>query len=85
MGKKTKEINSLDIDRLIEMAWEDRTPFEAIYKQYNINEKQLLKLMRQHLSIQSFKRWRKRIKGRKTKHEKTSESSRFKSQNQKSH
>ena len=75
----TKKTNKLDIDRIIEMAWEDRTPFDAIYKQHNIDEKQLLKLMRQHLSIQSFKRWRKRVKGRKTKHEtsKHSDDNRF--------
>ena len=69
MGKKTKNICEENIDRIIEMAWEDRTPFEAIYEQFQIQEKELLSIMRQHLSIQSFKRWRKRVKGRTTKHQ----------------
>ena len=73
------------IDRIIEMAWEDRTPFEAIEFQFGLKENDVRKIMRSNLKESSFKLWRKRVKGRKTKHEKTSESSRFKSQNQKSH
>ena len=56
------------IDRIIEMAWEDRTPFEAIYSQFNLNEANVIKLMRQHLKRASFKRWRSRVSGRQTKH-----------------
>lgn len=74
---------TLDIDRIIEMAWEDRTPFDAIEYQFNIKENQVRKIMRENLSDKSFKLWRKRVKGRKTKHSKTSESIRFKSKNQK--
>ena len=74
---------TLDIDRIIEMAWEDRTPFDAIEHQFNIKENQVRKIMRENLSDRSFKLWRKRVKGRKTKHSKTSESIRFKSKNQK--
>ena len=74
-----------EIDRIIEMAWEDRTPFEAIEFQFGLKENDVRKIMRTNLKESSFKLWRKRVKGRKTKHEKTSESSRFKSQNQKSH
>ena len=74
-----------EIDRIIEMAWEDRTPFEAIEFQFSLKENDVRKIMRSNLKESSFKLWRKRVKGRKTKHEKTSESSRFKSQNQKSH
>ncbi len=74
---------TLDIDRIIEMAWEDRTPFDAIEHQFNIKENQVRKIMRENLSDRSFKLWRKRVKGRKTKHSKTSESVRFKSKNQK--
>ncbi len=74
---------TLDIDRIIEMAWEDRTPFDAIEYQFNIKENQVRKIMRENLSDRSFKLWRKRVKGRKTKHSKTSESIRFKSKNQK--
>jgi len=54
--------------RVIEMAWEDRTPFEAIYLQYGLTEAQLLKFMRKHLKAKSFKVWRTRVSGRKTKH-----------------
>ena len=65
------------------MAWEDRTPFEAIEFQFCIKENEVRKIMRTNMKQSSFKMWRKRVKGRKTKHNKTSESNRFKSQNQK--
>lgn len=65
------------------MAWEDRTPFEAIEFQFGLKENDVRKLMRSELKESSFKMWRKRVKGRKTKHTKTSEAKRFKSQNQK--
>ena len=76
-------LNNEDIDRIIEMAWEDRTPFEAIEIQYNLSEKNVIQLMRREMKESSFKMWRKRVSGRKTKHEKTSVSTRFKSKNQK--
>ena len=50
-----------DIDRIIEMAWEDRTPFEAIEIQFNMTEKQVIKLMRSNLRERSFKNWRQRV------------------------
>ena len=56
------------VDRIIEMAWEDRTPFEAIEIQFGLGESQVIKLMRTELLENSFKRWRKRVSGRKTKH-----------------
>ena len=62
-----------EIDRIIEMAWEDRTPFEAIFNQFNLNEKELIALMRNNLKKSSFKLWRERVKGRKTKHSKLRE------------
>ena len=65
------------------MAWEDRTPFDAIEFQFGIKENEVRKIMRTHLKESSFKMWRKRVKGRKTKHTKTSEANRFKSKNQK--
>jgi len=71
------------IDRIIEMAWEDRTPFEAIEFQFGIKENDVRKIMRTHMKESSFKMWRERVKGRKTKHTKTSEGSRFKSKDQK--
>ena len=52
------------------MAWEDRTPFEAIFLQFNINEKELIAVMRNNLKKSSFKLWRERVNGRKTKHSK---------------
>ena len=62
---------TLSIDeesRLIEMAWEDRTPFEAIERQFGLNESQVIRMMRSKLKPQSFKVWRKRVSGRATKH-----------------
>ena len=72
-----------DINRIIEMAWEDRTPFEAIEYQFGLKENDVRKLMRTNLKRSSFELWRERVKGRKTKHSKTSNSKRFKSKNQK--
>ncbi|RXJ72857.1 TIGR03643 family protein [Veronia nyctiphanis] len=54
--------------RIIEMAWEDRTPFEAITLQFGLTEPQVQALMRRNLTPSSFKLWRKRVSGRKTKH-----------------
>lgn len=54
--------------RIIEMAWEDRTPFEAIECQFSLTEPQLIKFMRHSLKPKSFKLWRKRVSGRVTKH-----------------
>lgn len=56
------------IDRIIEMAWEDRTPFEAIEFQFGLMEKEVIELMRTEMKASSFQMWRKRMKGRKTKH-----------------
>ncbi len=57
------------LDRIIEMAWEDRTPFEAIKFQFGILEKEVIILMRSNLKTSSFKRWRKRVNsGVSTKH-----------------
>jgi len=64
-------MNNLDpiqIDRVIEMAWEDRTPFEAIKFQFGLNEKEIITLMRREMKSKSFAMWRKRVQGRKTKH-----------------
>lgn len=49
------------IDRIIEMAWEDRTPFEAIEAQFGLKEPQIIRLMRRHLKRRSFVRWRGRV------------------------
>ena len=80
-----KSKNTQEIDRIIEMAWEDRTPFEAIFLQFDINEKELISIMRNNLKESSFKLWRKRVSGRKTKHTKLRETNvdRFKCKMQK--
>ena len=57
-----------EIDRVIEMAWEDRTPFDAIEKQFGLNESGVINLMRKEMKLSSFKMWRKRMAGRTTKH-----------------
>lgn len=57
-----------ETSRIIEMAWEDRTPFDAIERLYGLNESAVIILMRQHLKPKSFKLWRQRVTGRKTKH-----------------
>jgi uncharacterized protein (TIGR03643 family) len=51
----------IDIDRIIEMAWEDRTPFEAINIQFGLSEAEVIKLMRKELKRSSFNLWRKRV------------------------
>lgn len=61
-------LSIIDIDRIIEMAWEDRTPFEAIEFQFGLSEKDVIELMRANSKPSSFKMWRKRMKGRTTKH-----------------
>lgn len=57
-----------EIDRVIEMAWEDRTPFDAIKNQFAMTEPAVIALMRAQLKRSSFKLWRARVSGRKTKH-----------------
>ncbi len=80
-----KEIE--EIDRIIEMAWEDRTPFEAIKNQFGVTESEVIKIMRKELKESSFKLWRKRVNsGVSSKHlnKRSHEISRFKSSRQKS-
>lgn len=56
-----KELTVAETDRIIEMAWEDRTPFEAIEFQFGLPEQEVIKLMRTELKRSSFNRWRKRV------------------------
>ena len=74
-----------ETSRIIEMAWEDRTTFDSIKDQFGLNESEVIKIMRKHMKRSSFKMWRKRVSGRKTKHRFSSQSltPRFKSYNQK--
>tara|TARA_B100000809_G_scaffold88732_1_gene87140 strand:+ start:564 stop:839 length:276 start_codon:yes stop_codon:yes gene_type:complete len=55
------QVTEIELDRIIEMAWEDRTPFEAIHFQFGLPEKETIKLMRSNLKEASFRRWRKRV------------------------
>jgi uncharacterized protein (TIGR03643 family) len=81
-----KTLNTIEIDRIIEMAWEDRTTFEAITFQFNLKEQEVIDLMRKEMKPKSFRMWRERVQGRKTKHEKLRdfEKGRFKCSRQKS-
>lgn len=69
MSKPVRTLDAADLSRVIEMAWEDRTPFEAIKIQFALDEAAVIALMRQQLKRQSFRLWRDRVHGRKTKHE----------------
>ena len=65
---KHDQFNTEQLSRIVEMAWEDRTPFEAIEYQFGLKEEDAIKIMRNNLKPKSFKVWRKRVSGRKTKH-----------------
>jgi len=79
------KLSLVEIDRIIEMAWEDRTTFDAIKFQFGLREQEVIQLMRLEMKPKSFKLWRKRVQGRKTKHSKLREfeSGRFKCSRQK--
>ncbi|MEM7759105.1 MAG: TIGR03643 family protein [Cyanobacteria bacterium P01_A01_bin.40] len=64
---KLSDLDVKTIDRVVEMAWEDRTPFAAIETQFGLKEKEVIALMRQEMKRSSFIMWRKRVTGRKTK------------------
>lgn len=70
MSLLIKDFTAVQLDRIIEMAWEDRTPFEAITFQFGISEQQTIELMRTEMKASSFKMWRERVQGRATKHAK---------------
>jgi uncharacterized protein (TIGR03643 family) len=78
-------LSAADIDRIIEMAWEDRTSFEAIEIQFGLKEKAVIELMRREMKASSFRMWRKRTNGRITKHDglRSAAVSRFKCSRQK--
>ena len=70
MSKPIKNLSQADKHRIIEMAWEDRTPFDAIEFQFGLDEEETIELMRRQMKPSSFKMWRKRMNGRQTKHRK---------------
>ena len=63
-------LSEKDINRIIEMSWEDRTPFDAIFMQFNLREDQVKELMKKELKFSSYKLWRERVENCKTKHQK---------------
>ena len=63
-------LSNIEKDRIIEMAWEDRTTFDAIRLQFGLKEQEVIDLMRIEMKPSSFRMWRERVQGRKTKHEK---------------
>ncbi|MGB0260697.1 MAG: TIGR03643 family protein [Flavobacteriaceae bacterium] len=83
---KKNTLTPVEIDRIIEMAWEDRTPFDAIEFQFGVSEQQVITLMRNQLKPSSFRLWRARVQGRATKHSKkrSDDVQRFKCSRQKS-
>lgn len=80
------QLSEIEKNRIIEMAWEDRTPFEAIYFQFNVPESEVIKLMRRELKSSSFKLWRKRAQRVSQKHlkKRSEEINRFKCTRQRS-
>ncbi|WP_310385838.1 TIGR03643 family protein [Roseateles sp.] len=61
-------LGAADISRIIEMAWEDRSSFDAIKAQFGLNESAVIALMRRQMLPSSFRMWRKRVAGRRSKH-----------------
>jgi uncharacterized protein (TIGR03643 family) len=68
MKAEQPQLSDQDIDRIIEMAWEDRTPFDAITAQFELKEQEIIELMRKEMKPSSFRMWRERVQGRATKH-----------------
>jgi len=83
--RKKHDLSERDVDRIVEMAWEDRTTFDAIFNQFGVKESDVIKLMKQEMKLSSWKMWRERVQGRKTKHLKNRnfEEGRFKCSRQK--
>jgi uncharacterized protein (TIGR03643 family) len=86
MTEPLTELTAQQTDRIIEMAWEDRTPFEAILAQFGLKENEVIRLMRREMKPSSWRMWRARVQGRATKHQVKSavDDARFKSSLQRS-
>ncbi len=84
MKKQITELDLADIDRIVQMAWEDRTTFDAIKIQFGVDESGVIALMRKHMKRSSFELWRKRVTGRQTKHKalRSDDVTRFKCEDQ---
>ena len=68
MAKETIHFTESELSRIVEMAWEDRTPFEAIERSFSLNEAAVIRVMRKQIKPSSFRLWRQRVTSRKTKH-----------------
>ena len=81
----SEPLTQVETDRIVEMAWEDRTPFDAIKVQFDVDEKKVIEIMRREMKASSFRMWRARVQGRATKHSalRTEAVDRFKSRQQK--
>jgi len=62
------QLTDASIDRIIEMAWEDRTPFDAITAQFGLSEAEVIQLMKSEITLRNWQKWRARVQGRRTKH-----------------
>jgi uncharacterized protein (TIGR03643 family) len=88
MSRKVSELRALlsteEIDRIVQMAWEDRTPFDAILAQFGVKESEVIALMKAEMRLSNWKKWRARVQGRATKHRalRQEETLRFKSRMQ---
>jgi len=84
--EKILALSDADLDRVVEMAWEDRTPFEAIEAQFGLSEQEVIVVMRREMKPSSWQMWRARVQGRATKHSALSavDDGRFKSSRQRS-
>ena len=68
MSKAGKNFSESELSRIVEMAWEDRTPFEAIERTFSLDESAVIRMMRRQIKSSSFRLWRQRVTSRKTKH-----------------
>jgi len=68
VAKVRKDFIESELSRIVEMAWEDRTPFEAIERTFSLNEAAVIRVMRSQIKASSFRLWRQRVTSRKTKH-----------------
>jgi uncharacterized protein (TIGR03643 family) len=66
--QKMNQFSEEETSRIIEMAWEDRTPFEAIERLFGVGEPEVIEIMRRNIKRKTFNNWRARVSGRKTKH-----------------
>lgn len=69
VSQNVKNLDEVQINRIVEMAWEDRTPFDAISAQFGISEAETIAIMRREMKPSSWRMWRARVQGRKTKHQ----------------